>query len=137
MFNIGAGELLLILLVAFLVVGPENFPKVAHGIKKFFKDANRFIKQAKEETGWNDAMKEVNETKKSIKSQVDSLEIKKEFDEGKKKVEKELDSLNIKKEVDDAKKHIEDIKNPVKAAAKKAADAAEDVSSKAKKLNMP
>lgn len=37
MFNIGFAELLLILLIAFLVVGPKDLPKVARSLAKFVR----------------------------------------------------------------------------------------------------
>ena len=37
MFNIGFEELILILLVAFVIVGPKDLPKVARAIGRFVK----------------------------------------------------------------------------------------------------
>ncbi len=42
MFGIGAGEILIILLVTLLVLGPKEIPKVARAIGKAMKDINRF-----------------------------------------------------------------------------------------------
>ena len=42
MFGIGTGEILVILLVALLVLGPNEIPKVAKTIGKTIKDINRF-----------------------------------------------------------------------------------------------
>lgn len=42
MFGIGTGEILVILLVALLVLGPNEIPKVAKTIGKTMKDINRF-----------------------------------------------------------------------------------------------
>lgn len=42
MFGIGTGEILVILLVALLVLGPNEIPRVAKTIGKTMKDINRF-----------------------------------------------------------------------------------------------
>ena len=42
MFGIGTGEILVILVVALLVLGPKEIPKVARTIGKTMKDINRF-----------------------------------------------------------------------------------------------
>lgn len=49
MLNIGLSELILILLVAFLVVGPKDLPKVARSLGRFM----RFLK-----TKWGEFLKE-------------------------------------------------------------------------------
>ena len=42
MFGIGTGEILVILLVALLVLGPKEIPKIARTIGKTLKDIHRF-----------------------------------------------------------------------------------------------
>ncbi len=49
MFNIGLSELILILLVAFLIVGPRDLPKVARALGRF----TRFLK-----TKWGEFLEE-------------------------------------------------------------------------------
>ena len=49
MFNIGFSELLIILLIAFLVVGPKDLPKVARALARFI----RFLK-----TKWAEFLEE-------------------------------------------------------------------------------
>ncbi|MHB8876233.1 MAG: Sec-independent protein translocase protein TatB [Myxococcaceae bacterium] len=41
MFNIGAGELVVILVVALLVLGPKRLPEMARGIGKFLREFRR------------------------------------------------------------------------------------------------
>ncbi|NMO21254.1 Sec-independent protein translocase protein TatB, partial [Pyxidicoccus fallax] len=41
MFNIGAGEMVLILVVALLVLGPQRLPELARGIGKFMREFRR------------------------------------------------------------------------------------------------
>src|SRR5512136_1226941 len=41
MFNIGAGELTVILIVALLVLGPKRLPELARGLGKFMREFRR------------------------------------------------------------------------------------------------
>jgi Tat protein translocase TatB subunit len=48
MFGIGMGELFLILIVAFLVVGPRDLPKLARALGRLVKSARRAVKDISE-----------------------------------------------------------------------------------------
>lgn len=48
--NIGFGELIMILLVAFLVVGPKDLPKVARWLGRQVRMIRRMIEELKKET---------------------------------------------------------------------------------------
>ncbi len=67
MFNIGMMELILILLVAFLVVGPKDLPKVARWIARQVKSIRKFIREVKKETGWDSFAAELKETEADVK----------------------------------------------------------------------
>ena len=54
MFNIGMLELVLVLAVAFLVVGPKDLPKVARWLARQLKSIKKLIRQIKQETGWDE-----------------------------------------------------------------------------------
>lgn len=67
MLNIGLSELILILLVAFLVVGPKDLPKVARGLGKFIKFLKSKWSEFLEETELGDTVKEFQDAQKDIK----------------------------------------------------------------------
>lgn len=69
MFNIGMMELLLILLVAFLIVGPKDLPKVARWIARMIKKARNYIDQFKDDVGLDDLEAEV----KDVTAQVEGV----------------------------------------------------------------
>ncbi|MBR0253767.1 MAG: twin-arginine translocase TatA/TatE family subunit [Synergistaceae bacterium] len=75
MFNVGLSELFVIFLIAFLVVGAEDLPKVARWLGRQIKGLRLLIKEIKSEVGWNDL---VNDTQGSINHEIKSL--KSEFD---------------------------------------------------------
>ena len=54
MFNVGLSELFVIFLIAFLVVGAEDLPKVARWLGRQIKGLRLLIKEIKSEVGWND-----------------------------------------------------------------------------------
>src|SRR5215218_1420345 len=41
MFNVGAGELVLILVVALIILGPQRLPELARGLGKFMREFRR------------------------------------------------------------------------------------------------
>ena len=69
MFNIGMMELLVILLIAFLIVGPKDLPKVARWLARVVKKAKAYVNQFKDDLGLDEIEKEV----KSVKSEVEGV----------------------------------------------------------------
>ena len=41
MFNVGAGEIVLILVVALIILGPQRLPELARGLGKFMREFRR------------------------------------------------------------------------------------------------
>lgn len=66
MFNIGFSELLLILLVAFVVVGPRDLPKIARALGRGVKTVKAFVKEFQEETGLGEAVDEFKKTSREL-----------------------------------------------------------------------
>lgn len=49
MFGIGIGELVVILIIAFVVVGPEKLPQIARALGKGFYEIRRATDEVREE----------------------------------------------------------------------------------------
>lgn len=59
MFNVGFSELLLILLVAFVIVGPKDLPKVARSMARGIRQLRQLFAEFKEESGLEETLQEL------------------------------------------------------------------------------
>lgn len=66
MFNIGFGELMLILLVAFVFVGPRDLPKVAAALGRGVRTIKQFMREFQDETGIGDVVDEFKKTSRDL-----------------------------------------------------------------------
>ncbi len=74
MFDIGFLEILLILIIALLVIGPERMPEVARKIGRFTGRVRRFVNSVKQDS-------QVQETLKDFKESVDFEEQQKQINQ--------------------------------------------------------
>ena len=93
MFNIGFSELIVVLLIAFLVVGPKDLPKVARWLGRMVKKLKQLIREVKQETGWDDLGKELKDTKSSVTDLKKDLDITAELKDASKDLNKSLNSV--------------------------------------------
>lgn len=96
MFNIGAGELILVLLVAFLVVGPKDLPKVARWLARQLKSLRRLIREVRKETGWDEFAKEFKDVGEDVGNTFKQADVTAELNEATKDVERELTDVQQK-----------------------------------------
>ncbi|HHT15470.1 MAG TPA: twin-arginine translocase subunit TatB [Clostridiales bacterium] len=90
MFNIGFSEIIVILMVAFFIVGPKDLPKVARALARFFKQMKKMYAEFKEAMGLDDVIEDLKDTEREIATQV-----------------KELDPrVDLKSALDDAQKSL-------------------------------
>ena len=54
------------LLIAFLVVGPKDLPRVARWLGRMVKKMRQLIREVKKETGWDELEKEFKDTKSDM-----------------------------------------------------------------------
>ena len=86
MFNIGFGELVLILLIGFLVVGPKDLPKIGRTLAKGLRELRKFMGDLKdsvdlkdEESYIKDIVQGIAETKTTIEEANPVVMVKKEL----------------------------------------------------------
>ena len=78
MFNLGMMEIVLVLAVAFLVVGPKDLPKVARWIARQLKSIKKLVREIKKETGWDEFAKEFKDVADDVKATVKDADIRKD-----------------------------------------------------------
>jgi len=97
MFNIGFAELLVILLIAFVVVGPKDLPKIARALGRFVKYVRKMIEEVKRESGLDEVESELKTMERKIDEGVRSVDIRPELQKTQLSINKELNA--IKKDV--------------------------------------
>ena len=110
MFNLGMMEIVLVLAVAFLVVGPKDLPKVARWLARQLKALKKLIREIKKETGWDDFAKEFKDTADDIKSVVKDADIRGDIKASADELRATVDG--VRKDVDEASKQL---KNDIEA----------------------
>ena len=93
MFNIGMMELVLVLLVAFLVVGPKDLPKVARWIARQIRKLRKLIRDVKKETGWEELVGEFKEAGDEIKDTVKDADVRSELKNAASDIQKEMNAV--------------------------------------------
>ncbi|AJA49471.1 Sec-independent protein secretion pathway component [Clostridium pasteurianum DSM 525 = ATCC 6013] len=73
MFNIGFGELILILLIAFLVVGPQDLPKVARALARALKYFHGIIGEITQSVNLDSELTEISNVKSKIQQTVKNV----------------------------------------------------------------
>ena len=100
MFNIGGAELIVILLIAFVVVGPKDLPKIARALGRFVRYIREMIEEVKRETGIDELEDEFKAVSTDVKKTVQSVDPRREFQKTQLEINKEVrnieKSLNFK-----------------------------------------
>ena len=90
MFNIGFAELLLVLIIAYVIVGPKDLPKVARWLGRMVRRAKQLIRELKEEVGWNEMMAETADVRKDIDEAMKDADISKDLKEAKQELQRSV-----------------------------------------------
>ncbi|MBR1559490.1 MAG: twin-arginine translocase TatA/TatE family subunit [Clostridia bacterium] len=131
MFNIGFGEILIVLVVAFVIVGPDDLPKVARWLGRNVRKLKLLIRDLKRETGWDEIEKEVRDVQRDVKATVKELDVRADLKEAADSVKEEVTGVakdverDIQKLDRETKTEIAAIDADLKKAAASAKDAAE------------
>jgi sec-independent protein translocase protein TatB len=114
MFNIGMGELLVVLVVAMVLVGPGDLPKVTHWLARAFKSIRTTVKSITTELSLDEDIREVKEAGRELKETVHNINPLSEVTDEIEKTKRETkEAFNI---LGDLNKNIpeESRKTPVK-----------------------
>ena len=90
LFNIGFAELLLVLVVAYVIVGPKDLPKVARWLGRMVRRARQLVKEVKDEVGWDEMMNETEDVRKDINATLKEADITADFKDAQKELRKSL-----------------------------------------------
>ncbi len=74
MLNIGFAELILVLVIAYVIVGPKDLPKVARWLARIVKKARRMLQDVKDEVGWDEMMAETEDVRKDVNETIKSVD---------------------------------------------------------------
>ena len=94
MFNIGFGEILIVLVVAFVIVGPDDLPKVARWLGRSIRKLRSLLRDIKRETGWDEIEKEVRGVERDVKQTVRQLDVSADIKDAAKSVETEIKGVS-------------------------------------------
>lgn len=90
MFNIGGAELIVILLIAFVVVGPKDLPKIARALGRFVRYIRSIVEEVKRETGLDELSKDLKTVQSDVKKAADSVDPRRELQKVQLEVNKEV-----------------------------------------------
>ena len=124
MFNIGFAELILILLVAFLIVGPQDLPKVARWLARLIKQARRMFTEFQEEVGLDETVEELKTVQRDLNTTILKADPRKDIVDAKRDFEKTLRetkeaTFSMKSEKQESKKLENDKKQEEKIDSQK------------------
>lgn len=106
MFNIGAAELILILLIAFVVVGPKDLPKIARALGRFVRYIRNMVEEVKRETGFDEVADELKGVQRDVKQTLKEADVRPELQKTQLEVNKELKSIEKDISFNDFKKKM-------------------------------
>ena len=90
MFNIGFAELLLVLIIAYVIVGPKDLPKVARWLGRMVRTARQLISELKAEVGWDEMMAETSDIRQEINSTMKEADLSSDLKEARQLLQKNI-----------------------------------------------
>ena len=74
MFDIGFSEILVIMIVALVVIGPERLPKVARSMGQWWGRIRRYLNKIKQDVNSSIELEELRETQRKFQAEADEME---------------------------------------------------------------
>ena len=113
MFNIGFGEILIVLVVAFVIVGPDDLPRVARWLGRSLRRLRLLMRDIKRETGWDEVEKEVRGVSREVKQTIREVDVSADLKEAAESVRQEVKGVS-----DDLEKDIKSFDQGMKTEIK-------------------
>lgn len=66
MFSVGFSELILIMVIAYVIVGPQDLPKIARWLGRVVKKSRLILSEFKKQSGWDELINDTKEMQKDI-----------------------------------------------------------------------
>lgn len=92
-FNIGLGEVMIVLVVAFVIVGPDDLPKVAVWLGRQLRRLRLVLCDIKAQTGLDEVEREVTQIQSDVKQTVREMDVAADLRDAAKDVEGEFKGL--------------------------------------------
>ena len=106
MFNIGMTEIILLLIIAFVVVGPQDLPKVARALGRFVRYIRTMIEEIKRETGFDEVAEELKGINREIQQDLKAADIRQDLKDAKKEIDQSLKAAGDAVDVGGIEKEI-------------------------------
>jgi sec-independent protein translocase protein TatB len=74
MFDVNFSEIMVILVVALVVIGPERLPKVARSMGQWAGRVQRYINRVKQDVSTSMELEELRQLERKVKAEADALE---------------------------------------------------------------
>lgn len=97
MFDIGFSEILVIMVVALVVIGPERLPHVARSMGQWWGRIQRYVSKVKQDVSSSMELEELREAQRKVQAEMDELKrsvqnVNSEINQNLAMLEKELDA---------------------------------------------
>lgn len=93
MFNIGASELILLLLIAFIVVGPKDLPKIARALGRLVRSVRAMVEEVRRETGIEEIEADMRGAEQSLKRDLHATDIRPDLQKAQLEMNRELSDV--------------------------------------------
>lgn len=110
MFDVGFSEILVILLVALIVIGPERLPQVARTLGRWWGGLQRYVASVKQEVSKSAELAELEQAKREMQRETEDIsrslkQVEHELDFEVRKLQQELER-EPQKPADESRKSL-------------------------------
>ena len=100
MFNLGFGEIIVVLLVALVVVGPDDLPKVARWMGRNLRKLREMLQDIKRQSGLDEVEQEVKNVQRDFRLTVQEMDVTADVKDAVGNVKDEFASVSREMEAD-------------------------------------